>query len=116
MENITIGQLETFLLGFAAVIGACGVIYKSLMTMLNKALDTKLKDLTDKITAVDYDGCKNFLVAVISDIDDGRDISETTLERFYENYDHYVKDCAGNGYIKAKVESLEKSGKLARFL
>lgn len=123
MENITADQIINWLIRLAALIAALGVIYKATVKVLSKILDEKFNGINEKLDSfskrledVDYNGCKNFLVAVISDIDSGKELSQTTLERFYENYDHYTKDCDGNGYIKAKVETLEQSGKLARFL
>ena len=38
-------------------------------------------------------------------------IDEIERERFWEQYEHYVK-CGGNSYIQRKVENLKQAGKL----
>lgn len=124
---MTLDQAATWLIRLAAVIAALGALYKALVYCLNKILESKfdeintkvvnaIDDLSKKIEQNDYNSCKNFIVQIISEIDRGVEISETTLERFYEEYDHYVNDCDGNGYIKAKVAALERDGKLSRLL
>lgn len=76
-----------------------------------ESLNDKLDDMTKQLTRVDIESTKNFLVRCISDFENQTEISETEIERFWEQYEHYV-NCGGNTYIKEKVEKLKKDGKI----
>lgn len=74
------------------------------------AVDSNLKQLSTRIDNVDLAACKNYLVTCLSKVDKGP-LDEIELERFWEEYEHYV-DHGGNSYIKSKVEKLQQEGKL----
>lgn len=136
MEGITLGQVAIWVAFAVALI--TGIKYlisnmKSGVTALFrdefKSLDEKFKSLGermeklenkigdvetrmgDKIDRSNMGSCKNFIVGRISKIENGESLSEIEAERFWEEYDFYIKH-KGNSYIKNKVEQLQKEGKL----
>lgn len=120
INNLTVGNIIAFILGLAGVIGACKVIFdfgsKAFSKSIEKALkptNDRLDDMADQIADVDMSQCKNFLVRFLADVEQGAKIDEVEKERFYETYEHYTSPkLKGNSYIKEKVESLKKAGKL----
>lgn len=125
MENITIGQITTIIVGLVALIS--GVEF--LLMRFNKLFDKKLEpfdkrmdefeenrieqhqDTINRINNVQLYSDKNFLVRFLADIEQGNKVDEVEKERFYEVYRDY-KDLGGNSYIQHKVEKLQKEGKL----
>ena len=99
-----------------------GVAYKlwgGFKTAVENAVKDQFKDLTDtlddintKLGKVDKEACKNFLVRCLADVERGNVMSETELQRFKEQYDHYTEDLHQNTYIKDKVQKLKAEGKL----
>lgn len=108
MQDLTIGQISTFLAYVAALGGSCAVIVKG----VSKAVEKALKPLNDKIDKVDLNATKNFLVARLDDIDNGQVLEGVNKERFYEQLKHYTDDLKGNSYILAEVEKQKREGKL----
>ena len=118
MENITFGQFGitiTFLMG---LITGLGFLSKQLKGWIKQALkeeiDSIKKDvlsLQKKIDTVDRENCKNFLVARISELENGKKWGEIEKSRFWEQYEHYIQG-GGNSYIKRKVEQLKADGKI----
>lgn len=118
MEQVTLGQIGLVLAFIAALIASIGAIGKAVQKAVKKAFDNgmratneKLDRLEGKIDDVDLNTCKNFLVARISEIEQGRALDSVGEERFWEQYEHYLA-IGGNTYIQHKVEQLEKDGKL----
>ena len=118
MEQITIGQIGLFLTFVAGIITAFGVIYKWLKKFLDKLFAAQLKDIDERIKAVekrveavDQEACKNYLVTLLSDVERGKTLDEIEKERFYEEYEHYIKH-GGNSYIKSKVERMKNENKI----
>lgn len=118
IKNVTVGDIIAFILGLATVIGACGVILKLGSKAFTKALEKAMKPTNDRldgmavqILEVDMSQCKNFLVRFLADVEQGNQLDEIEKERFYETYEHYIKN-GGNSYIKDKVARLRRSGKL----
>jgi len=106
MENITLGQLENFmvwLLGF-------GGSTVAIIAAVKKAIEKAFKPINQKIDEVDLNATKNFLVRTIADIEKSG-VDDVTKMRFFEQYEHYQK-LNGNSYIKSEVERLQKIGKL----
>ena len=77
--------------------------------MINKQ-NVKKTDLINAIDKVQLDNCKNYLVQQISAAD-RRDLSPAEKERYWENYDTYIK-LGGNSYIHSETERLKNEGKL----
>lgn len=118
MEKITIGQIvvaigiiTTLIGGIAYIKQSLDKVFKKLFESEFKPVNDKLDDLSEQVKRVDVNSCKNFLVRCLSDIENGQPTTETELERFWEQYEHYTK-AGGNSYIHRKVEQLKKEGKL----
>ena len=77
-----------------------------------KSVSGAIEGITDKLRIIDKETCKNFLVRCIADIERGDSLSETEMQRFKEQYDHYREDLHQNTYLKDKVEKLKAEGKL----
>lgn len=118
MENITLGQISTFIAFLGAFLG--GIIY--LITLANKSatkwlksclkpIEDKLNKIDKKTDEIDMSASKNFLVRFLADVEQGNEIDEIEKERFYETYEHYSL-MGGNSYIHDKVEKLKKENKL----
>ncbi len=117
-EQITLGQIAAAFLFISGLIVACGTIYHFIKKALNKLFegqiqefDKRMNTLEKRIDRVDLESCKNYLVNFLSDVERGKELDEIELERFYEEYEHYI-DAGGNSYIKHKVEKLKSEGKL----
>lgn len=107
MENITLGDIQSwlaFLLALGASVGA-------IVHFIKKALKQLLKPLEDKIDAFGNDNAKNYLVPFLSKAERGEPIDEIELERFHEEYEFYLNH-GGNSYIKSRVDKLKNEGKL----
>ena len=119
MELITLGQIAA---GVALIVGLVkGVEYlaQKISAAATKWLhagleptNKKIDELKANIIEVDASTCKNFLVRVMADIEQGEQIDEIEKERFYETYAHYSNDLHLNTYIHDKYEKLKKAGKL----
>ena len=107
MENITIGQINGFLVYIVGLIGILTTVYKT----AKSGIDKGLKPINDKIDKVDINATKNYLVARISEIKAGKELDDIAKERFVEQYDHYIQ-LGGNSYIKLEVEKLKQDNKL----
>ena len=119
MKDLTFGWLNENIAFILALGGGLFALYKA----IKKAFEAGLKPVMDKIDNVeknlkiemkkiDVNSTKNFLVARINEVEQGQTLDAVTLERFWEQYEHYINDLDGNTYIKKRVEALQKSGKL----
>jgi hypothetical protein len=122
MENITLGQVYTFIITFAAVLTAGGVICRFAFKSGKKILDKSLEPFNRRIDEIERNNIerdnalhlqmdKNYLVRFLADVEQGAVIDETEKEHFWFTYDDYHKH-KGNSYIDHKVEKLKKEGKL----
>ena len=108
MENITIGQIATFL---ALIVGIIGSM-KYLSNEVKKYLEKTLKPIENSIKDLDVAQCKNFLVRFLKDIEQNNKLDPVELERAYELYDHYTNDLKQNSYIhKRWMELMERNDK-----
>lgn len=110
MENITLEFVGEFVAFLVALVGGLGYLNRTLKGWLSKLIKEEFDSVNQRLDRVDMEACKNFLVRVIPDIEDGT-IDETEKQRFYEQYEHYL-EMGGNTYIKHKVEVLQKEGKI----
>ena len=118
MEQITLGQIAICITFLAGLISGIVYLTAKVKTWMQEALKdqfteikTDIKNLGEKIEDVDMNTCKNFLVRSLSDIENNQPMSETEIERCWEQYEHYVQ-IGGNSYIKTKVDKLKTEGKL----
>lgn len=110
MENITLEFVGEFVAFLVALVGGLGYLNRTLKGWLSKLIKEEFDSVNQRLDRVDMEACKNFLVRVIPDIEDGT-IDETEKQRFYEQYEHYL-EMGGNTYIKHKVEVLQKEEKI----
>lgn len=118
MEQITLGQIAVCITFLAGLISGIIFLTSKIKVWMQEALkdqfaaiDTKFDTIEKKIDDVDMATCKNFLVRTLSDIENCQPMSETEMQRFWEQYEHYVK-IGGNSYIMEKVSKLKSDGKL----
>lgn len=129
LSNITLSDIEGIIVVLIGLIGGLITLYtyiKKFITVSIKPelekiqseqkeadikLNEKIDGLDERVTRVDMQQTKNYLVRCLNDIDKGA-ISDSELERFWEQYKHYDQQLNLNGYIKSKVEKLQKEGKL----
>lgn len=118
MESLTIGEIAIALAFVVGIITSITFLHKTMKDWLSKSLkgqldsiDRKIDGLHDRINDVDIVSNKNFIIRFLADIDKGVWLDDVEKERFYEAYNHYI-EINGNGYVKHKVEQLEKDGKL----
>ena len=107
MEQITLGDLATW----AAFIVALGGSVAAIIRGVGKAVEKLLEPIKKQIRDVDLENCKNYLVTFLAAVERGQEHDEIELERFHEELSHY-QAIGGNSYIRAKVDKLQKEGKL----
>jgi hypothetical protein len=118
LEQITLGEIAvglSFLVGF---FGGIGYFYKNIKKWLEKIIQEQfepfsdtISDISGKVNQVDMESCKNYLVRCLGDFEHGNPLSDVEQERFWEEYQHYLK-IGGNSYIERRVEKLKLDGKL----
>ena len=118
MEQVTIGQVGLALTFIVGLLTSIKYLKGNLKEWVAGAVKEQMDDLGGKvermearIAEVDIEGCKNFLVSRIAEVERGTPLSEFEKQRFMEQYDHYQK-AGGNSYIKDKVERLKADGKI----
>lgn len=118
MGQITLEQVGTALAWFVGVGGSLGAIIVFIRKMLKAFFKEQLETMNhrfDRVEArldeVDRESTKNFIVSILAQLDSGLEIDEVQRQRFYEQFEHYLK-AGGNGYIQARVNELKAAGKL----
>ena len=118
MENITLGQIGVALTFIAGLLTTIGYLRSRMKSWVKdaigedlQALNQKIEGLNDKVGEVDKSACKNFLVARLSEVEQGQTWDEIERERFYECYQHY-KEIGGNSYVDAKVKKLQAENRI----
>lgn len=122
MNSVTLGQLNDFIITFASVLTAGGVIVKVAVKIskkvlcealepFNKRIDETIENNNAKFKELQLQTDKNYLVRFLADVEKGEEVDETEMEHFYYTYESYHKN-GGNSYIDHKVEKLKKEGKL----
>lgn len=106
MENITLGQIGDAILYLAAIAGGIGVLYKLLMTGIQKQLEPiKQEQHNEKMKRL-----KSDITNLICLVEQGIITNEQKL-LLHEDYDEYAKN-GGNSWVHDKMESLHKEGKI----
>lgn len=116
IESISFGDISSALTMLVGFIGAVVYLHTKLKKWIAQSLeeqfqsiDKEIKSLQGRLDVVDMESCKNFLVRCIADFENGTQINETELERFWEQYGYYSEN-GGNTYISKKVQKLEQEG------
>lgn len=118
MENITLGQIASWVALLGGLITGATIIMQNLKKWIEKALnekfnaiDVRLDELRDAAEQNKMEQCKDFLVTFLNDVASGQRIDDSAVQRFWERYDYYVAH-GGNSYIREKVKSLKERGLL----
>ena len=112
MENITIGQVVTFIISLSTFIGALTAIFTFVGKIYEKQVKKIVEPINNSLIEIDLSQCKNFLVRFLSDVEQGNKIDEVEKERAYEVYEHYTK-IGGNSYIHSKWVKLMEERKVS---
>ena len=112
--QIWVALIGLLLLGAVAykLWGGFKIAVKNAVEESFKEINKTLTDIDTRLVKVDKEACKNFLVRCLADVENGSELTETEAERFWEQYDHYIKDLKQNTYIEAKVQKLKEQGKI----
>ena len=118
MEQITLGQLESwalFILGLggavAGIIAGVKKVLKALFKGQMETIDKRFDRQEAQIKKIDLENCKNFLVSYLAKVENEGTTDEIETQRFWEEYEHYIQG-GGNSYIRQKVDKLKDAGKL----
>ena len=118
MDRITIGQIAIAVSSLVGLISGIAYLKSHLKKWISGALseqldaiNSRIDDIDINLKNVDMEACKNYLVHVLSRVERGDQLDDIELERFWEQYEHYIKN-GGNSYIKRRVEQLKEDDKL----
>lgn len=116
MEKMTLEWIYDNIVFLVALCGGCYAIYRGVRRGLKKlleeefeALNKRIDDIEDQTKSIDMETTKNFIVRFLADVEKGAMITEIETERFWEQYEHYLK-MDGNSYVKEWVAKLQKKG------
>lgn len=116
MEKMTLEWIYDNIVFLVALCGGCYAIYRGVKRGIKKlleeefeALNKRIDDIEDQTKSIDMETTKNFIVRFLADVEKGAMITEIETERFWEQYEHYLK-MDGNSYIKEWVAKLQKKG------
>lgn len=111
-------QVSILLGVVVSIISSLTFIYKKIKELVvylvdqnYNNIDAKFSELQDDIKSVDMQHTKNYLIGVITRVDNGEQLSQIERLRFWECYERYIK-MGGNSYIHESVELLRKKGEL----
>lgn len=127
MENLTLGQLSAGVIFIVALIAGVQNLKKNIKTWIEESLKTrfdaidkqnekilaKIDDVDTRLDKVDMENCKNYLVTFLAEVRRGEVKDPTEVQRFWEEYDHYISK-GGNSYVREGVEELKAKGYLGR--
>lgn len=115
IEQITVADIVSFIIGLVAFVKAADYIVKGLSdNLLNtvrksiEPINRRLDDISDDINVLDKEQSKNYLIQCFHE---DRELSEFEKQRVHEVYQHY-RDLGGNSYIKEEFERMQDEGKL----
>lgn len=119
MESITVGQIAAALALIVAVIAGIKSLKKDVEKWIIKVCDEKFNELQKKIKEqeealkrIALKNSKAYLMTCLNDIETSSEPkSESDLQKFWAEYEYYILH-GGDGYVKTKVERLQKSGML----
>lgn len=127
MGNITLGQISAALLFVTALIAGIQNLKTNIKKWIENGLKSrfdaidkqnekilaKIDDVDTRLDKVDMENCKNYLVTFMAEVRRGEMKDPTEIQRFWEEYDHYISK-GGNSYIREGVEELKAKGYLGR--
>lgn len=107
MNEITLGQIQTWMVFGIGFVGAILTIVKAVKDAVNKAFEP----INKRMDEIDMNATKNYLVQTLTDIDRNGFVDGVSKARLYEQYEHYQK-LGGNSYIKDEFDRLKKQNKI----
>ena len=127
MESLTLGQLSAGVIFIVALIAGVQNLKKNIKTWIedglksrfdaidkqNEKILAKIDDVDTRLDKVDMENCKNYLVTFLAEVRRGEVKDPTEVQRFWEEYDHYISK-GGNSYVREGVEELKAKGYLGR--
>lgn len=127
MENLTLGQISAALLFIIALIAGIQNLKTNIKKWIEESLKArfdaidkqnekilaKIDDVDTRLDKVDMENCKNYLVTFMAEVRRGEMKDPTEIQRFWEEYDHYISK-GGNSYVREGVEELKAKGYLGR--
>ena len=127
MESLTLGQLSAGVIFIVALIAGVQNLKKNIKTWIedglkarfdaidkqNEKILAKIDDVETRLDKVDMENCKNYLVTFMAEVRRGETKDPTEIQRFWEEYDHYISK-GGNSYVREGVEELKAKGYLGR--
>lgn len=108
MENVTLGQAFDTIKFIVEFVG----IIITILVGSKKIINKQLEPINKKISKIDENQCRNFLVDFLADVEKGIEKDEAQKRRASEVYDHYTDDLHKNSYIHDKWEKLKKQGEI----
>lgn len=126
MESITVGQIAAALALIVAVIAGIKSLKKDVEKWIIKVCDEKFNELQKKINdqantikeqgealkRIALKNSKAYLMTCLTDIETSSNPkSESDLQKFWAEYEYYILH-GGDGYVKTKIERLQKMGML----
>ncbi len=116
MGKMTLEWIYDNIVFLVALCGGCYAIYRGVKRGIKKLLEEEFEALNKRIDSIesqtksiDMETTKNFLVRFLADVEKGGMMTEIETERFWEQYEHYLK-MDGNSYVKEWVAKLQKKG------
>lgn len=116
MGDLTLRWISDNIAFILVLCGGLYAIYKGVRSAIKKlledefkALNKRIDDIESQTKSIDMETTKNFLVRYLADVEKGAMMTEIETERFWEQYEHYLK-MDGNSYVKEWVAKLQKKG------
>ena len=108
IEQITVADIVSFIIGLVAFIKAAEDIVKGLSDNFLNSVRKSIEPISRRLDDIDKEQCKNYLIQCFHE---NRDLSEFEKQRVHEVYQHY-RELGGNSYIKEEFEKMQDEGKL----
>ena len=118
MENITIGQVATWIALIGGIITGGSLLVRKLKEWLMSVLtdkfngiDMRLDDLRDDLDKVNRRNLRAYLIQELRAIEQGAMLDELEMSYFKDEYNYYIS-LGENSYIHDKYEKLKEKGLL----
>lgn len=108
IEQITVADIASFIIGLVAFVKAVEYITKGLSDNFLNNVRKSIEPISRRLDNIDKEQCKNYLIQCFHE---NRDLSEFEKQRVHEVYQHY-RELGGNSYIKEEFEKMQDEGKL----
>jgi len=106
INNITLGEVLTFIIFVSTFIGG----FKTIKDTLVKTINKTLKPINDKIDDLELSSIRTDLVNFMA-LAEKKEVSHEQISNAYELFDRY-HELGGNSYVHDKWDKLKKEGKI----